>query len=321
MVKKKTSSKKIVKIPTIPKPGAKLRKKPEYKHFRLHKSIKYNGPPLPSWWVLLKKSSALMVVTKRQLAVYFIVYGALTLLLVRGFSSPFNMDSINQTFDGLVEEEIAGFASGFTAFNLLINSTSEGVSEISQTYQSILVVICSLAIIWLYRQHQAGNKVSMKMAFYRGLYPLIPFLLVVGAITIQLLPALVGNFLFSSVMQSGLAVNMLEKSAWIALLITTMTLSFYLLSGSIIALYIVTLPEMTPMRALGEAKKLVMHRRISVMRKMLALVLIILFLVVLIILPLIFFIPVLAEWLFFAMTIMFVPLVHGYMFSLYRELL
>lgn len=318
---RKKSAKQIVKIPKQVAEDAKLRKKPIYKSFRLHRSIKHTAPALPSSFRLAGMSIRLMKASWKQLAVFCIVYVLLTLLFVRGFSSPIDVGNIDDTFSEFLNEDIAGLASGFTTFGLLINSSIQGVSDIGQLYQTMLLVITSLAVIWLFRQQQAGNDVTIKMAFYRGMYPLVPFILVFSVIGLQLLPATIGNFLFTTVVQQGLIVGSLEQTVWILFLLLTVLLSLYMVASSIIALYIVTLPEMTPMRALRQARELVRHRRFMVMRKILMLAIIFLLVLGIVILPLIFFAPTLAEWLFLLITILAVPFAHGYMFSMYRELL
>jgi hypothetical protein len=242
-------------------------------------------------------------------------------VLVRGFSSPVDIDGLRESFGSIIGEESAGLASGFTAFGLLINASTQGSSEIAQVYQSFLLIFASLALIWLYRQQQAGNNVTMKMAFYRGMYPLVPFILVLLVMALQLIPALIGNFLYTTVVTSGLAVGVVEQTMWLLFFITTLLLSLYMISSSSIALYIVTLPEMTPMIALKQARELVRFRRFSILLRAIAIILVIFVLLFIIVLPIIFIAPTLAEWMFFGITLLAVPLVHGYMFSLYRELL
>lgn len=317
----KKQNKSIVKVPKIEKAGAKKRKKPVYKSFRLHKRIKHHAPPLPNWWLLLKKSIALIAVNKKSILYFSVVYGFLNLLLVRGFSSPVDIEAIQDTFSELLGEEAAGFASGFAVFGLILNASTQGSSEIAQIYQSFLLVIAALALIWLYRQQQSGSKVTMKMAFYRGMYPIIPFILVLLVIGMQFIPALIGNFLYTTVVGNGLVFGFVEHAVWVLLLLSLMLFSLYMLSSSIIALYIVTLPEITPMVALRQARELVRYRRFSVMRKILAILLIVALLLVIVVLPAIFIAPAFAQWIFFAITVLGVPLVIGYLFSLYRELL
>ena len=321
MSKKRKDNKTIVKEPKIAKTDSKARKKPKYKSFRLHKRIKHHAPKLPNWWQLLKKAQALILANKKPIFIFVLIYGLLNLILVRGFSGTIDIGELRDSFSSITGEESSSLLSGFTAFGLLFSASSQGSNEIGQIYQTFLLVISSLAIIWLFRQQQAGNKVSMKMAFYRGMYPLIPFILVLLVMGLQLIPALIGNFLFTTVISGGLAVGFIEQAMWTLFFILTLLLSLYMISSSSIALYIVTLPEMTPMIALRQARELVRYRRFSVLLRALALILVIFFLLFVIVLPVIFIAPSLAEWIFFLITVLAIPLVHGYMFSLYRELL
>ncbi|MBP6962411.1 hypothetical protein KBB49_02655 [Candidatus Saccharibacteria bacterium] len=321
---KKSKSKKslnVVKQPKIIADGAKLRKKPKYKSFRLHKRVKHTDPKLPSWWGITKKAFRLISANKKNIFKFFFIYGLLYLIFVRGFSTPVNIDDIRAGFDQLATEQVSNLAANFTVFSLLIQSTTSAAGDVEGLYQMFFLVISSLALIWLFRQQQAGNKVTMKTAFYRGMYPLIPFIIVVVVIGLQTIPASIGNFLFKSVIDSGLAINSAEQTVWLLLFIFLLLLSLYMISSSLIALLVVTLPEMTPRIALKKAKELVEFRRFSVLRKVLALFIFLLLLFVGIVFPLIFVSAVLAQIIFFVLTILAVPFAVAYLFVLYRELL
>ncbi len=323
-MKNKTSNnnkKQIVKVPKQTAKNAKLRQKPKYKSFRMHKRIKHHAPKLPTWWVLLKKSLALIVANKKQIFYFALIYGFLNLLLVRGFSSPVDIAGLKETFSETIGPESAGLASGFTAFGLLLGASTTGSGDVAQVYQLVILIISTLALIWLYRQQQSGNKVTIKTAFYRGMYPVVPFTLVAFVAGLQLVPAIIGNFMYTTVIQNDLVIGFLEQAAWVLLFALTLLLSLYMLCSSLVALFIVTLPEMTPMVALRQARELVRFRRINIIKKLLAIILVIFALLFVIVLPVIFIAPVLAEWMFFAITVLGVPLVTGYLFSLYRELL
>ena len=267
------------------------------------------------------KSLALMRANKKAIMVFVIVYGLLNLLLVRGLTSTVDIEGVKESLSSIVGDGSSGLATGFTAFGLLLDASTKGSGEVAQVYQTFLLIIASLALIWLYRQQQAGNKVTMKMAFYRGMYPLVPFTLVLLVISLQMIPALIGNFLYTTVISNDLVVGGLEQTAWLLFFASTVILSLYMICSSSMALYIVTLPEMTPMIALRQARELVRYRRFSVILRFIAIILIIFALLFLIVLPVIFIAPTMAEWMFFVLTVLGIPLVHGYMFSLYRELL
>lgn len=317
---KTRKQKSIVKQPKITPKDAKLRKKPQYKSFRLHKRIKHPGPKLPNWWTIFLKSLRLLRANIKPLLLFLLLYSVITIILVRGIAPLVDIEGLKESYEefGL---EIGGFTLGLTAFGSLLQASTQNVNAVAQLYQMILLIVASLAFIWLFRQQQAGNKVTMKMAFYRGMYPLIPFTLLILLIALQLIPATIGNFLFATVTTNQLVVGFFEQFAWVMLFIFTILLSLYWISSSLIALFVVTLPEMTPMMALREAKELVRYRRVSVLLKIIALIFIIIAALIIIVLPLIFFQPLVAEWVFFALTIIAVPFCVSYLFCLYRELL
>ncbi len=309
----------VVKKPKILADDARIRMKPHYKSLRLHKRVKHHEPSLPSWWNITKKAVKLLLVNKKNIGWFFLVYGVLYIVFVRGFVAPVNISEIRDSFDSIATEEVSSLAANFTVFSLMVQSTSSAAGDVAGLYQMFFIIISVLALIWLFRQQQAGNKVSMKLAFYRGMYPLIPFIMIVAVIGLQTIPASIGNYLFRTVVDSGFAVTVVEQAIWLLLFLLLLLLSLYMISSSLIALFVVTLPEMTPLVALKKAKELVQFRRFSVLRKVLALLIFILVLFIGSVFPLIFVSAGLAQLLFFTLTILTVPLATAYLFVLYRE--
>ena len=172
-----------------------------------------------------------------------------------------------------------------------------------------------------YRQVLSGKQPRIRDAYYKGMTPLIPFMLVLLVIGLQLLPLLIGSALYSMVMSNGIAVYFIEKLLWTLLFIGLALWSLYMISASVFALYIITLPEMTPVKALRSARELVRHRRWTVLRKILFLPLVLLLVTALIMVPIIILATVVVQWVFFGLTIFALLVVHGYAYTLYRELL
>ncbi len=320
--KPNTKTKKtIVKQPKMVTPETRLRKKPIYRSLRLQKLVKHPAGPLPSWWVIAKKAFKLLRANAKNIMWFFVIYGLLYFVFVRGFSSPVNIGDIRDSFKSISGDETSALVTNFTFFSLLIQSTTSAAGDAQGLYQLFFVTISVLALIWLFRQQQAGRKVTMKEAFYKGMFPLIPFILVGLVVALQTIPASIGNYLFTTVTSNGLAVNTLEQTVWLLLFFLLVLLSFYLITSSSIALFIVTLPEMTPKRALKKAKELVTFRRFSVLRKIIALVIFAVIFYSAIVFPLLFVSTGLAQVVFYSLTILLIPFATAYMFVLYRELL
>ena len=108
---------------------------------------------------------------------------------------------------------------------------------------------------------------------------------------------------------------------WGLLLLLLVIWSFYMITSSIFAIYIATLPDVRPMQALRSARGLVRHRRWLVMRKVLFMPLALLIIGIVVMLPVIFLLPVLAELIFFLLSMSALVLAHAYMYIFYRELI
>lgn len=312
-VKKKASApKKVRKLPAS-----------NYKSFRLQKSIKHSKAKLPGSYKLFKSSIRLLINNWKLFGAITLVYLILNVLLVKGFNAGLNIGELKEALQELFAYtgRAAQLTTGVTLFGLLVGSTGSVSSDLAAAYQSVLLVVISLVLIWALRQVMSKEKITVRDAFYRGLYPLVPFLIVLFIIGIQLIPLFVSNFLFGIVFSGGLAVTALEKLLWGAMLFLLIVLSLYMVTSSVFALYIVTLPDMWPMQALRSARELVRYRRWTIMRKVLFLPFILIVISAFITIPLILFLTPIAEWVFFALTTMAFAVVHAYMYSLYRELL
>lgn len=246
------------------------------------------------------------------------IYGVLMVVLVRGLSDSTSLADLKQLLDGAGGEQAM---TGAVLFVYLLGTSGGGNGDLSGMYQVVLTLIASLALIWTLRHAHAGKKVRVRDGFYFGMYPLVPFLLVFGVVLLQLLPFALGSFLFGTVHTSPVVVGGLEMVLWAALYFLLTLVSLYFLASSLMALYIVCLPNMQPMAALRSARQLVRGRRWQLIRKILFLPLVLLVLAALVMIPLIIFAAPIAAWVFFILSMIGLLLIHSYMYTLYRELL
>lgn len=251
------------------------------------------------------------------------VYLVLTVVLVKGFGVNSDIAQLKATVLELFNGSTAQLVTSLTLFGVLLGNANSTASDIAGAYQSILLVVVSLVLIWALRQSLAEKKpaVSVRDAFYKGLYPVIPFLLVLLVIGLQLLPLVIANFLYTVIFGGGLAVTAPEQWLWGLLLGLLALLSLYMIASSVFALYIVTLPDVRPIQALRSARDLVRYRRWVVMRKVMFLPVALLILAAAIVIPIIIISPAIAEWVFFILSMLGLAIVHSYFYQLYRELL
>lgn len=294
-------------------------KQPAYRSFRLHKRIK--GERLPGAFRVF--GAALQMLGRHWkvfLGIVFI-YGVLNMVFVQSFHAATGLDEAKSSFDQVFTDSWGPLASGFTVFAYLLGSSGNTVSSTAGAYQLILTLIVSLALIWTLRQLHTGHEVKVRDGFYRGMSPLVQFVLVLIVVALQLIPAAVGLLLYETVVSGNIASTGLEQVLWALLTFGLAVLSLYMISSSLFALYIVTLPGLTPLRALRSARQLVANRRWAVMRKVLFLPLATVVLAGALMVPLIVLVTPVAAWVFFALTMLLIPVVHSYMYTLYRAML
>jgi hypothetical protein len=304
-------------------PKAKKRQiKPDrYTSFKLQKKIKPETGKVPGSFRLFGRALAVL---KRNWKVFLgivVIYGLLNVVLVQGLSAGGNLTEIKDSLDELFTGNLAQLVTGATLFIQMLSTSGNTGNPAAGAYQLILVLTVSLALIWTLRQVYAGHKVRIRDGFYRGMTPLVPFVLVLCVIGLQLIPAFIGGFLYAQVTTGDIAVTAAEHVLWAAVFFILALISLYMVCSSLFALYIASLPDMAPLAALRSARNLVRHRRWTVMRKVIFLPFALIVLAGVIVIPLIIFATPFATWTFFVLSMAVIAVVHSYMYALYRSLL
>lgn len=257
----------------------------------------------------------------KPLAGIVVVYLILNIVFASGvsnLSSAVSTIKDNLNSSGSQSHPLTAAFSGFTS---LVGSAGSSGSATGSVLQSVLIVLESLVIIWALRQLLAGASIGVKQAYYQSTGQLVPFLLVVVVIIIQLLPITLGSAGLSLVLTSLASSSGVITLIFVFLFTLLAGWSLYMVSGSIFALYIVTLPDMQPRRALKSAKNLVIFRRMAVMRRVIFLPIFILAVMGLLIVPLILVFTPLVAPLFYVLSMLAILFVHAYLYSFYRNLL
>lgn len=299
------------------KQAAEQQAQPKYRSFRLQKRIrKTSNKKLTGSFRLLWRSLKLLRQHWKLFLGIALVYMVLNWALVRGFNVTGNFQTVKDNLG-----HVSAVSSSASLFLYMLGSSSDSSNAAAGSYQFVLMVITSLAIIWTLRQMFAGRKPRVRDGFYQGMTPLVPFVLVGLVVLVELLPLAIGIGLYSAVMSNGVAAALVERLLCALLTIVLALTSLYLVASSIFALYAVTLPNMTPMKALRSARDVVRHRRLEVLRRVLFLPVALLVIMSAIIMPLIVVAPPVAVWVFFVLSNISIVVIHSYMYALYRELL
>jgi hypothetical protein len=250
-----------------------------------------------------------------------ILINILLMLALGGFSSSVDVSGSKNQLDQISSDGSTEVGDSASLFGMMLGTVGSATTESAGAYQTVMIILISLATIWTLRQSLASQKLGIRNAFYQGMHPLVPFVLVLFVIGLEFIPFFGAMTAYDAAFNNGLAVGFIEKVFWIIVVFLLTLSSLYMLSSSIFALYIVTLPNMLPLQALRSAGQLVRYRRWTILRKLLFLPLALLVIGALIIIPLILLLPIVAQIMFVVLTMVALVLAHTYAYNLYRELL
>jgi len=292
----------------------------EHKSFKLSKRIKHYNRPIAGPITLTKYTFRPFIKHWRLYAGIVLVYLVLNVIFVHGFGSGIDLAALKESIQNNKAADQGNFATATTLFSYLLTSNG-GSSAGTGLFQTLLVLLVSLSIIWTLRQITVESKIRIRDAFYKSTGQLIPFILVLSVVALQLIPLIAANWLITNIIGGGIASAAVERFVTYIIAGLFTLLSLYMLSSSLFALYIVTLPDMTPFKALKGARKLVMHRRWTIMRKIIFLPFLLIITGAAIMLPMLLLLPSFASWMYFVLSLLIPFVIHSYMYSLYRELL
>lgn len=279
--------------------------------------------PLPGSIILLKDSLAILWEQRRFFVKLVLLYVILSYVFVKSVGGTTDPQSIKNSIAGQQDN----VTRSIRAFGSYLVRSGESNNDNGPVYQTILMLFTSLATIYALRKGYKARtkkpqaKLSLRTAFYEGVAPIVPFCVVLVILGLQLIPFSFGAGAYSSVTASGLAVGVGEKAFWLALVVLFAGISLYLIVATLMALFFVTIPGTTPMKAYRAAKELVRGRRFIVMSRVLFLVCVLLLVLGLFVVPLIAYITPLAAPVFFLLSALCLPIVLSYLYSLYRRMI
>lgn len=299
---------------------------PKYKSFRLSKRIKHASVvygKLPSSWQLLKGAVIVMRDQWLFFTITVVLYVLLSLIFVRGLSGGFDIEETKSLLNETLGIQVTGVIEGTALFGVLLGASTVAQDETASLYQAIVVIVFSMAIVWAIRQmyESPRKRVRVKESFYKGMQQLIPAGAVSVVIALELSLIVIITSILGIVSVNEIAVSGVEQLLWLLLGLLVVVLALYLLSSSIIAFYISTLPGMLPMKALRAASRLTLHRRIVVMRKLVMLPLFFIVGAAIVTIPTILLLPIVSEYVLLVLLALFLPLAHAYLYNLYQSLL
>lgn len=275
---------------------------------------------LPHAYQIAFRSLRIMWSNRLLLGGIAAIYGVLYLAFGQALTS-LSGANLSGAFTRAFNGHPGSLFSGFNLFVLLIGSGGSNASSSANAYRTFLFLAVSLAVIYVLRTVMSGGTTKFRDAFYKGMYPLIPFILVIVWLAVEFIPLVVAGFLYSLSQNAGVAVNLFDNIILDIVFLLIASVSFYFVTSGVFAAYIVTLPDMTPMKAIRSARTIVKKRRLVVFAKLAFLPAFVLVIGAILMVPFILLMKPVISIVFIILSLIFFEFMHTYLYSLYRELI
>lgn len=309
---------------TLKAPAPRKKKNPAYRSFRLSNKIESGVlKNFPSTKTLWSETLRFMWKHRVKMLVFALIYAGTYLVLVKGISGfDTDMDIVKEELQTAMTGNIGAILTFLSLYATLLSSVTATTGDVANFYQSSVIIIFSLAFIWLVRKlHARDSSATVRDTFYRGMGPLIPFLGVLFILALELVPAGLGSLLLTTASSTEAIRSNSDIIAISIVMLLTVVLSIYLLAGSIFSLYIVTLPGTRPFVAVRSSLRLLSVHRWRVLLKVITFFITLIIVGFFLVLPFIIWLPRWADVAFFFMSALSFGFMHTYMYKLYRSLL
>lgn len=246
------------------------------------------GLKLPSYSVFTHTVTSTLWANRKLFGLLTLFYGII-IFVFSGVTSQDAFTNITKTIDsaGSIAEMFGSYGKAGLALLATLVTGPTSLSVDQQIYLVLALVFVWLTTVWLLRERLVGRKPKLRDGLYSAGAPFLSTLMLVFLAFIQLLPlgiviAVYAALAMVGVLSSGL--SMMIFTIFAALLVA---LSFYWLTGTFIALVVVTLPGMYPMRAIKVAGDLVIGRRLRILFRLFWMILLIALLWLVVVIPLV----------------------------------
>ncbi|HEY8885952.1 MAG TPA: hypothetical protein VIM31_00405 [Candidatus Microsaccharimonas sp.] len=279
--KKKPLSKKEQFLATVKKPvtavqqhaKALMARRP-HRSFRITRRRDYNRSlKLPGYFAFSRSVTKTLWQHKKIFIWLAVVYAILTMMLV-GIGSQETYNSLTSTLQDTGTQIFQGNLGQLgQAALLFVSISSSGLNATPTEAQQIYIVLIALLVwlttVWLLRSLLAGHKVKMRDGLYSAGAPIIATLLVGLVLIVQLIPIGLAIVAYAAANSTGLLTGGVAAMLfWFAAGLLAI-MSLYWITSTFLALIIVTLPGMYPMKALKTAGDMVVGRRLRILLRIL----------------------------------------------------
>ncbi len=228
---------------------------------------------MPGYWSFTNEVRALIWSNKWLFTKFVLVYSLFSFLIV-GLLSQDNFALLNKTVNQLGGNVIAGELSGLVQ-NIAIftgvfsGAFSQNLTEAQQVYSGLLFLLGWLTIVWLLRQIMAGHKnIKLRDGLYSSGSPFVSTFLVLLVLLVQMVPLALALIAYGAAEGVDIFSDVLFTTLFWIVELLLFLISAYWVTSTVLALVVVTLPGMYPLKALKASSDLVIGRRLRILYRL-----------------------------------------------------
>jgi len=281
-------------IAKVKKRTAALLKRRPHRSFKLTRRRDYVRPlRMSGYWRFTHEVFAVLWKRKALFIMLAVLYAVLSAGLV-GVASQSTYDELQDSFEnenaGLFEGNWSEMGkAGYLLISGVTGSLNQTPTDVQRIFAALLGLLIWLTTIWLLRAIVAGKHPRLRDGLYNAGTPLVSTFFVSLIVVIQLLPIALAVLAFTAAASTGLIQGGVESMVFWMFAGLLGVLSLYWMVSTFLALVVVSLPGMYPMRAIRVGGDLVVGRRLKVILRFLWLLATLVVSWVVLLLPIIFF--------------------------------
>ncbi len=188
----------------------------------------------------------------------------------------------------------------------------------STLVQILLFLVASLAFVWTLRKIKQLKRVKISEAYYNGTAQIVALFLLCLWYLAYLIPIAIGTAIISIASYSSSLVESIVIFGLFGML-TWLTLWLYSIYWP--AFYIITLPNMRPMKALHSAKKITKANRLNISIQVVGYIMLVVIVGIIVLLPIALILPPVTPYIFLVYVFVLFGYSHTFMFAIYRSLI
>lgn len=243
-----------------------------HRSFRLTRRRDYKRSlVLPGYWSFTGKVAGYLWQHKRLFGVLVLLYMFAT-IIIGGVTNQSVYEQISTLVNQSSSEIFQGVFGSIGQAGLLLVSAFVSPGQMTseqQIYLSLAAILMWLTTVWLLRSLMAGGHPRVRDGLYSAGSPLVSMALVAIIAVVQLIPVGLIALVYAGLSTAGILEEGLGMMIFWMLTLLVVTLVLYWMTSTFLAMVIITLPGMYPMRALKAAGDLVVGRRLRILYRVL----------------------------------------------------